>query len=120
MVNLIMSICASMNAYNSVKLDCNTVLAIAHVESSLNPNAVGRSHGEVGLFQLRPEFHKCAKFEPATNTRCAISYLRKLKKRHGSCYVTYYNTGSNSGIKYPCLHKYYKKVTKVYKKLTDK
>lgn len=37
-------------------IDPNMALAIATVESNLNPAAIG-SLGEVGVFQLRPEFY---------------------------------------------------------------
>lgn len=124
MGELILKICIGLNAFNNNPLDCNTLLAIATVESSLNPNAVGSSHGEVGLMQLRPEFHKCAVKDPAVNTRCAYGYLsrlkRKLYKQHGEAYIVFYNTGPNSDIKYPRKHKYFKKVTKIKKKLADK
>lgn len=117
MIDLIFSICASMNAFNSTTIDCNKAVAIAKVESNLNPNAVGKSHGEIGLMQLRPEFHRCASFDPATNIRCALHYMKKLKASKGECWATYYNTGPNSGIKYPCKHKYYKKISKVLEKI---
>ena len=104
-----------MNAFNPIQTDCKLVLSIAKVESSLNPKAIGSSHEEVGLFQLRPEFHKCASFEPAKNARCAISYLKMIKKRHytrhGPCYVVYYNYGPNSKIKNPCEKDYFRKVS---------
>lgn len=116
MKELIMLYCLSTSGLN-----CKTVLSIAHVESGLNPNAVGKSHGEIGLFQLRPEFHECASFKPRVNTFCAINYLRKLKnrffKKHGECYITFYNTGPNAKINYPCKHKYFKKVNKIKRSL---
>lgn len=120
MAELILSICINMNAFNSVKLDCKTVLAVMKVESNLDPKAVGKSHGEIGLGQLRPEFHKCASFDPAINTRCSISYMKQLKQRFGSSWPTFYNLGPNTKIKHPKLWPYYKKVLKVKKEFSDK
>lgn len=109
MIPLILTICANMNAFSTPKLDCNVVVAVAKVESSLNPKAVGISHGEIGLFQLRPEFHNCAVFDPANNTRCAIHHLKYLKRRHGKCFISYYNLGSSFRGN-PCKTKYIIKV----------
>lgn len=121
---LILKICMSLNSFNPNPLDCKTMLAIATIESSLNADAIGSSHGEVGLFQLRPVFHKCAKKDPAVNIRCAYGYLSELKRRfskqHGNCFISYYNYGPSSGLKKPCKTDYYKKVTKVKSKLADK
>lgn len=116
---LILSICLQMGG-----IDCNTVLSIAKIESALNPKAVGESHGEIGLMQIRPEHHKCATFNPEGNIRCGISYLKRIKKKHfakhGTCFITFYNYGINSKIKNPCERSYFLKVAKVYKKITDK
>ena len=104
-----------------ITVDCNLVVSIAKVESNLNPYAKGTSHGEIGLFQLRPEFHSnCGNlWDRRVNTMCAIRYLQFLKKKfyeeHGNCYITYYNVGPYSGVKWPCKHKYYKKVMRRYK-----
>lgn len=109
MSELIFMMCLSMGG-----LDCPTMVAVAKVESNLNPRAVGRSHGELGLFQLRPNFHKCATFDPIDNIECGLNYMKRIKKRHykqhGKCYITFYNTGPNAKLDNPCKHRYYKKV----------
>lgn len=119
MTNLILMMCIQIGG-----LDCNLALSIATVESSLNPQSIGKSHGELGLFQLRPNFHKCASLDPVTNINCGLRYLKKIKSRHfkthGNCFATFYNVGPNANIKYPCLHRYFKKIAKVYIRLSDK
>lgn len=89
--------------------DPDLAVAIAKVESGLNPNKIGKI-GEVGLFQLRPEFHRIG--SQKQNIRTAIRYLKHLK---GYCGPTYkdayficYNVGPNyKRILYPKLFKYY-------------
>jgi len=111
MGELIILLCLSTGG-----LDCELMLAVAKVESNLNPKAVGKSHGEQGLYQIRPEFHKCASFDAIENIDCAFKYMKKLKKRfhkkHGECYISFYNHGPNSKLKEPCKTNYYKKVNK--------
>ena len=81
-------------------LDDRTVLAIARVESGLNPRAIGAAK-EVGLFQLRPEyFGASASKDPRINTRAAAAYLAWLRERPGcAAYGRYwyvcYNRGPN-------------------------
>lgn len=54
------------------------ILSIMEIESSFVPSSRGRSHGEVGLMQLRPDFHKCAKFDIRQNIQCGVRYLRSI------------------------------------------
>lgn len=81
-------------------LDSTLLLSLARVESSFNPRARG-AIGEVGLFQLRPEFHGAgASFCPEENTRAAAAYLAKLKKlpackQYGRYWYVCYNRGPN-------------------------
>lgn len=61
------------------------VLAIAGVESSWRPWAVG-GKGEVGLCQVRPDIHGATATEladPAVNVRVAAKLLRHCLKRSG-------------------------------------
>jgi soluble lytic murein transglycosylase-like protein len=84
-------------------------IAIAKVESGLNPKKIGKV-GEIGLFQLRPEFHKIG--TQKQNIRTAMRYLKYLK---GYCGPTYkeayficYNVGpSYKRILFPKRFKYY-------------
>ncbi len=96
-------------------VDPNLAVAIARVESGLNPKKIGRI-GEVGLFQLRPEFHKVKRGDVKANIRTAMKYLREVKR---FCEPTYkdawficYNVGPNykKRILYPRLFKYYVQV----------
>jgi soluble lytic murein transglycosylase-like protein len=97
-------------------IDPKLAAAIIEVESNFNPKAVGKSHGEIGLFQLRPEFHKCATFKKQENIRCGIKYLAKLKRIKGKQYPdswwVFYNVGPNRAIKNPHKTAYFRKVSK--------
>lgn len=90
-------------------------VAIAKVESSFDTTKVGEL-GEIGLYQLRPEFHKFNERDIAEQIRVAIKYLAYVKTR---CYKKYqdawficFNTGPyrKHRIKRPKEFDYYKKV----------
>ncbi len=90
----------------------NLALAMAEVESQMNPRAVG-ALGEVGLFQLRPEFHWAVSTNVKTNTVLAMRYLAQLKKscRHyGDAFFVCFNYGPVRQLKHPKLFPYYRKV----------
>jgi soluble lytic murein transglycosylase-like protein len=92
-------------------IDPLLVAAIIKVESNWRANAIGTS-GEVGLMQLRPEFHKDA------SVKTGIEYLAYLRRRCGKdAFVTCYNNGPNRKPKYPRLHPYSKKVYSEYEAL---
>lgn len=95
-------------------LDPELAVAVAKVESSLNPNARGKL-GEVGLFQIRPKFAKLAIYTPKENIEEGI---RQLVYWKAHCpvkeFVVCYNQGARKP-KYPQLHPYYKKVLLYYK-----
>ena len=67
---------------------------MAQVESTWRPDAVGRA-GEIGLFQLKPQYlddmmggpgHGITAdqlYDPVINARVAASYLDRLQRRHG-------------------------------------
>ncbi len=105
------------------KIDPDLVYAIAKVESSLNPNAIGKK-GEVGLFQLRPEFHDVRYGDYKHNTEVAIKYLAYVKRRCQSKYkhawFICFNTGPNRTnlVKNPEQFAYYRKVMSEYRKVT--
>lgn len=99
--------------------------AIARVESNLNPAAIGQI-GEIGLFQIRPEYAGVSKkslLNPNVNTLIA---MRKLVNKRKECshkldntWIICYNVGVEGAkrIKHPKLFPYYKKVMKEYSKL---
>lgn len=97
-------------------IDAELMLAIAHVESSMNPRAVG-TNDDTGLFQLRKKFFGDeASFDPVVNANAAARYLAWLKKRpacraYGKAWFICYNRGPNSlAVDEPKQNKYYKRV----------
>jgi soluble lytic murein transglycosylase-like protein len=100
-------------------VDPKLAVAIAKTESSLNPNAIGQL-GEVGLFQLRPEFHDVRKGDIKHNITISMKYLSYLEKRckpkYNDAWFVCFNTGANrrNPIKNPTEFKYYKKVMSYY------
>ncbi len=94
-------------------IEPDLLYAIARVESKFNPYAVGTSHGEIGLMQLRPEYFPGASFIPKQNMELAAKYLVKLKKlcsHRGPAWYTCFNTGPNAVIHHPRLLLYYKRI----------
>ena len=98
-------------------------VAIATVESGLNPHAVG-SRGEIGLFQLRPEYFNYSKQQlanPKINAKLGIQHLIYMRKNCPSqldlTWVACYNSGINRHPKYPHLLPYYKKFRREYVRL---
>lgn len=91
---------------------------VARVESGMNPSARG-SHGEVGLFQIKPSTaHLSVKqlLNPETNIKAGIRYLSEMKN---SCvhkqdinYLVCYNYGVENAkrVKHPSLWPYVVKV----------
>jgi soluble lytic murein transglycosylase-like protein len=110
---------AAHAAGNAFDIDPQLILAVIEVESRFNPRAIGKSHGEIGLMQLRPEFHDCASFDVFENIRCGTRFLSQLRDRCGSeCrdfeWITYFNTGYRSGLN--LRGGYYQKVIQAYLK----
>lgn len=100
-------------------IDPKLAVAIAMTESSLNPNAVG-SLGEIGLFQLRPEFHDVRPGDIKHNVELAMRYLSYVKnrclRRYDAAWFVCFNTGPNRKklIERPQEFSYYKKVMIAY------
>lgn len=94
-------------------VDSDLAVAIAQVESGMNPNKVG-AIGEVGLFQLRPEYHRIGTVQQ--NIRTAMKYLNELKRycgpTYGEAFFICYNVGPNyeKRILFPKKFPYYVKV----------
>jgi len=82
-------------------VEMDLLVSIARVESNFNVRAIGASHGEVGLMQLRPEFFPNVSFAPLDNMMMAAKYLRSLKytcRDRGPKWYTCYNTGFRTTI----------------------
>jgi soluble lytic murein transglycosylase-like protein len=94
-------------------IEPSLVRAIIFVESSNNPNAVGRD-GEVGLMQLHPKWHPNVSFDPKENIKLGIKYLAKIRARHGArhtnSWFVFFNYGPNKKLDNPRETEYYKKV----------
>jgi soluble lytic murein transglycosylase-like protein len=98
-------------------------VAIATVESGLNPRVVG-TQGEVGVFQLLPSYHPVANaLDTRKNAHVAIQYLKKIRTRYepvcGDAWIIFYNLGPNyqKRIRYPALFGYYKRVAAVKERI---
>lgn len=95
-------------------IDPELALAIAKVESGLNDKMVGKL-GEVGVFQLRPEYHAVVKGDTTNNIRVGVRYLAHLHDKcgrvYGAAYFICFNLGENyRRIRYPKLFPYYVRV----------
>ncbi len=99
-------------------IDPDLALAIAEVESKFNPEAIG-SLGEIGIFQLRPEFHAVTPGDVRGNARTAMAYLNYVRRvcapKYGDQFWVCFNLGPYNK-KRPTLETlpYYKKVMSVY------
>jgi len=122
-----LALIAMIHYYAAINhIDPQVALAVAKVESGMNPKAVGAA-GERGLFQLKvttyPEVHKDKLFDPETNIRLGIKYMAWNKKyckhKQGINYLTCYNFGIKNAerVKHPALFPYVKKVTAQMSKL---
>lgn len=96
-------------------VDPELALAIARVESGLNVGARGKL-GEIGVYQLRPEFHRVRCGDYLSNVRTGIRYLRSIQvtcsRKYGQAWFICYNVGPNYGkqIRYPTKFPYYTRV----------
>ena len=109
-------------AYEATRagLEPAVAIAIAKVESNFNPRAVG-SLGEIGLFQVRPEFASVSRkelFRPRINIQEGVRMLLFARKycphNLDMTYVTCYNSGIHRKPKYPHKLKYYRKFREAY------
>jgi soluble lytic murein transglycosylase-like protein len=106
-------------------VDPDLAVSVANVESRLNPNAVG-DIGEVGLFQVRPEYAKpftrTELFKPEVNIVMGVMKLKAAKltcmHQSGFTWLTCYNAGNTGAkrIKQPKNFSYVRKVTAEYEK----
>lgn len=114
----------AMLIINAPKYDINPYLAAAVVktESNFNSKAVG-SLGELGLFQIRPEYSKYSRrqlLDPYINIIAGLEMLERVKRKckHtiDKTFLTCYNAGITGGskLKYPKRFPYYNKVYSRY------
>ncbi len=95
-------------------VDPDLAVAIAKVESGMNTKKIG-GLGEIGVYQLRPEFHKVSK-DVRENIRTAVRYMKELREtqtsKYGDAWFIAYNVGPNypKEIKHPRKFKYYVRV----------
>lgn len=109
-------------------IDPYIAMSIAKVESGFNPQTVG-SLGEIGLFQIRPEYVTYTPeqlFDIETNIKTGLEILSRKKKHcpHKGYkeFIICYNVGveGSKKIKHPKKFPYYKKVMKEYEIYTRK
>jgi len=97
------------------QVDPVIALAVAKVESDFNPNAVG-SVGEIGVYQLRPEFHDVKKGDVKHNVKVGVRYLKRMeavcREKYKDAWYVCYNTGPNrtKPVRAPYEFPYTKKV----------
>lgn len=92
-------------------VDPNIAVAVAKVESGLDPQALG-IYGEIGLFQIMPYYGRNL-WNPKTNIRTGIFLLKRMKQQCADmhdAWVVCYNNGMHRRPRYPQLHPYYKRV----------
>lgn len=116
MTELIISLLVSLSP--NYDIHPSTAIAVARTESSLNTRAVGPL-GEIGLFQVRPEFSKFTReelFDININIQEGLRILseakRKCKHQVDRAWLVCYNVGIRGGskIKHPKKFPYYIKV----------
>ena len=104
-------------------IEPKVALAVASVESSLNPKAIGQA-GEIGLFQIMPDIGKKMGYtkkqlkDPVINTYVGLQLLKEAKAncKHkvGLTYLVCYNYGIKNAmrVKHPTKFPYVKRVKK--------
>lgn len=110
-------------------LDPNVALSVAEVESNLNPEVVG-SLGEVGVFQIRPEFYTMFSrkqlMSTETNVMLGVKLLAGYKNtcfhKEDVTYLICYNYGPANAkrVKHPHLFPYVKKVKEKMRRRLEK
>ena len=104
---------------NFLGFDPQVAVAVATVESKLNPNAIG-TKGEIGIFQVMPQYVKGFKreqlFHPEINIIVGITRLKeeqeKCNHRNNINYLVCYNYGRTNAkrVRYPEAFPYVVKV----------
>ena len=103
-------------------IDPNLAKAVVQVESQYEPSAIGPV-GEIGLFQIRPEYSRLSAQDLHSIELNIHEGLRKLAKakrdckhKHDKTFVVCYNAGVTGGsnLRRPKQFPYYKKVMDEY------
>lgn len=101
-------------------IDPNLALAVAEVESGLNPKAKGKA-GEIGLFQLHPRFFPNASFNVKKNSELGIRHLiywqEHCPTKTKLTWINCFNRGTKPVVN-PKTTPYYKKFIKAYRRRT--
>ena len=109
-------------------IDPKVAVAVATVESQLNPNAKGSS-GEIGLFQIMPNIAKKKGFTPkqlytpVLNVYFGLQMLQDAKRtcvhQNGNDWLVCYNYGQKNAktVHYPHKFPYVKKVNAEIRRL---
>lgn len=106
--------------------DADIALAVAKVESNYNPNAIGKL-GEIGVFQIRPEFYPSYTIENLKDESSNIVLgIKKLKEERRLCplktsdldFLICYNRGRSGALKVsdPSQDRYLNKVKREIEK----
>lgn len=99
-------------------IDSSVALAVAEHESGFNPNTIG-AVGEIGIYQVRPEFSELTKKELKDPVNNIKEGLRLLKIAKDTCthkkkndWLVCFNVGKTGAlkIKHPDLFPYVKSV----------
>lgn len=87
-------------------VDPQLALSVSKVESGLNMTAIGKSHAEIGLFQIRSQFSKYSKLElmdPTVNIQEGLRILRDAKKncvhKKANQFLVCFNAGKRGALK---------------------
>lgn len=87
-------------------------IAVGKVESELNQSAIG-PFGEIGIFQIRPEYTTANIYDLKTNIKEGVRqlayWMQHCPVKHPIAWVSCYNQGARNP-KYPLLFPYVKKV----------
>lgn len=87
-------------------------IAVGKVESSLRQSAIG-PFGEIGVFQIRPEFTDANIYDLKENIKEGVRqlayWMQHCPVKHDVAWVNCYNAGYRNP-KYPLLRPYVKKV----------
>jgi soluble lytic murein transglycosylase-like protein len=105
-----------------VDIDPDIAVAIGTVESGINPQAVG-GMGEIGVFQLRPEYHPVIKGNYRHNILVGVAYLAEVKAKcakFGDAWFVCFNYGPYNKLKRPHETVYYKRVMKALSQIKFK
>lgn len=109
-----------------IGVDSTVALSVAKVESGLNPDAIG-DIGEIGVYQIRPEFAKGYTkkqlHDPFINIYLGLLKIREAQEKcihkRDINYLICYNYGFANAlkVKHPTLFPYVKRVKKEMEKM---